>query len=41
MSLFSIVRRLREQRYALVQMEEQYEFMYKFMSKYAGEHKFI
>lgn len=31
LSIFSVIRRLREQRWGLVQMPEQYQFIYKFL----------
>ena len=37
LSLFSIVRRLREQRYSLVETSEQYKFLYTLMTRYAKE----
>lgn len=39
-SIFSTVRRLREQRYHLVQMPEQYDFIYSFLRSYLLEIKF-
>lgn len=41
LSVFSTVRRLREQRFGLVQMPEQYLFIYRFLRKYAVLHQFI
>lgn len=35
-SVFSTVRRMREQRYHLVQMPEQYVFVYQFLAYYLG-----
>jgi len=40
-SVFSTVRRMREQRFGLVQMVEQYEFIYKFLTHYLRANKFI
>ena len=39
-SVFSTVRRLREQRYHLVQMPEQYEFIHGFLKDYIKVTKF-
>lgn len=35
-SIFGVVRRLREQRYCMVQTESQYEFIYAYMVHWLG-----
>ena len=35
--MFSVVRRLREQRVAMVQTDDQYDFIFKFLRKYKDE----
>ena len=40
-SIFSQVRRLREQRYGLVQMPNQYMFIYSFLINYLLNEEFI
>lgn len=41
LSIFSTVRRLREQRLGMVQVTEQYHFIYAFLRKYMQLHKFV
>ena len=40
-SIFSIVRRLREQRYGLVQMPDQYKFIFIFLIQYLIKEQII
>lgn len=40
-SIFSIVRRLREQRFGLVQMQSQYTFIYVFLMQYLASESII
>ena len=37
LSVFAVVRRLREQRWAMVQTTEQFELVYKFVSEFIAE----
>ena len=40
-SIFSTVRRMREQRQGLVQTEDQYEFIYETLLQHLNKHEFI
>ena len=39
LSIFSVVRRLREQRYSMVETQKQYKFIYTLLTRYAKEKK--
>ena len=40
-SIFGVVRRLREQRYCMVQTSSQYEFIYQYILDYLVSNKYI